>query len=235
MKTNHLVKENKERSFSVYKKILMLCISSLLLANVFAKTTAIKIEEGKDYTLLTTSVQKTEVPPGKVNVKDFFMFTCIHCKDVDPVVEKQLLPNKSIDLNKIHVVWDEKSSPGFAKLNATLEAMKLNNLYTPVFEAYLAKKDLNNVVELKKFLGDKKLLGNKALTQEKITKFMETYNSFTIVSKVAEYKVLTSKYNITGTPTFIVGDKYVVSPAKPERTMQVIEALVKKIKSESKK
>jgi len=215
----------------IMQKILFgLCISFLFLANGFARDTKpIKITEGKDYTLLSVPVQKTAEPRGVVNVKEFFMFTCIHCKDIDPFVEKQLLSNKSIDLTKIHVVWDEKVSPGYAKLNATLQLTKLNKLYAPAFAAYEAKQDLNNVDTLKKFLA------KNGLKTEEINKFMETYNSFTVVSKVSEYKVLTSKYNLTGTPTFIVGDKYIVSPAVPERSLQVIQALVQKVNVESKK
>ena len=228
MTTNNLFTKliNGLGFITVKNMFIGLCVSSLLLTNAFAGTKPIKITEGKDYTLLSVPVQKTAEPKGKVNVKEFFMFTCPHCKDVDPFVEKQLFSNKSIDLNKIHVVWDEKSSPGFAKLNATLELMKLHKLYAPAFAAYEAKQDLNNVDTLKKFLA------KNGLKPEEITKFMATYNSFTIVSKVSEYKVLTSKYNITGTPSFIVGDRYVVSPAKPEQSMRVIEALVQKVNSE---
>ena len=63
---------------------------------------------------------------------------------------------------------------------------------------------------------------------------MATYNSFTVSTKPQEYAQYTMAYNITGTPTFIVGGKYVTSPAQPEKLIKVIQALVDKVKKNRK-
>ena len=58
---------------------------------------------------------------------------------------------------------------------------------------------------------------------------MGLYNSFDINQKVALDKQLTSdvRYNITGTPTIIVADKYIIKPALPKRLIEVLDYLVK--------
>jgi len=209
------------------KKLLLSFIGGVFLINLAQGVAQpIKIVEGKDYTILTTPVQKTAEPKGKVNVKEFFSFTCIHCKDIEPLVDQYLATNKAVDLDKIQVIWGDEVSKGFAKLNATFEIMGLNKLYVPAFNTIFTRTDLNNSDNLKKFLVD------NGLTKAETDKFMATYNSFTVSSKESEYKALTDKYNITGTPTFIVADKYVASPALPEKLIQVVKALVDKALAE---
>ena len=207
------------RNFKYVRNILLVLAGSLVLGQAVAA--AQPVVEGTDYTVLTTPVQKTPEPKGKVNVKEFFSFTCIHCKDVDPMVEGILIPNKKIDMSKIHVTWDATTS-NYAKLNATLQLMKLNNLYTPAFTATFARQDLNDQTILKAFLSQ------NGLNADQVNKFMSTYGSFTVNSKVSEYKSQMNTYNITGTPTFIVADTYVVKPAQPERLIEVVLYLVNK-------
>jgi protein dithiol oxidoreductase (disulfide-forming) len=210
-------------------KILSILIGSLLISVTYAASTPqVQLVEGKDYTILNAPVQKTITPKGKVNVKEFFSFACIHCKDVEPLVEQAIVPNKSVDLNKIQTVWgDDKDSPlvGYAKLSATIQALNLQQLNIPAFNAIFANQNLNDPKTLKTFLGQN-------LKPADVDKFMATYNSFSISGKVGEYKNMTAGYNITGTPTFIIADKYVASPALPPRLIVVVQALINKAQQE---
>jgi thiol:disulfide interchange protein DsbA len=210
------------------KNLLLGLLGSLLLNQAIAATPATApIVEGTDYTVITTPVPKTPEPKGHVNVKEFFSFSCIHCKDIEPLVATTLLPDKKVDLNRIHIVWNPPT-PGYAKLNATIQILKLDKLYTPTFNAIFAQQDLNDPAQLKSFL-----LKN-GLSQDQTNKFMSTYDSFTVNSKVSEYKTMMDTYNITGTPTFIVADKYVAKPALPDRLIQVVQQLVAKAAAEKK-
>src|SRR6185437_1833943 len=208
-------------------------IGCLLIGNTFAATAQMPLVqgkplvEGKDYTILTVAVQKTPEPKGKVNVKEFFSYAYIHCKEAESAIEKSIVPNKSIDLNKIQVVWgDQAEINGFAKLNATIQALGLQRLNAPAFNAIFSNQNLNDPEKLKTFLGQNRL------KPADVDNFMATYNSFAIAGKVGEYKNLTKAYNINGTPTFIIADKYIVSPALPERLVLVVQALVNKAKQE---
>ncbi len=201
-------------------KKLLLVLSYLVVSVTYAA--GFKPVEGKDYKIVAlppTSQQE----PGKVEVKEFFSFGCIHCKDVDPMVEEQLVPNKKVVLNRIQVVWnDDATIMTFAKLNATIQILGLTKLYTPTFNAVFNGDTLNSDAQVQGFLT------KSGLTTSQVKQFMDTYNSFTVSAKVGQYKDMTKSYNITGTPTFIVANKYVVSPALPEQLIQVVQFLVNK-------
>ncbi len=184
---------------------------------------SITIKEGVDYTLLnnlTVPVTQNQ-NSSKVEVKEFFSFTCIHCKELEPLVETSLLKHQSINFNKIHVVWDD-SSASLGRLNATLQELKLNNLYIPFFTAVFAQQDISNLNSITK------ILQTNHFNKQQIDNFVNVYNSFSINAKVNEYKEFTKNYNIMATPTFIVGDYYVVKPATPDRLIKVVLELVKK-------
>lgn len=212
------------------KKFLLAFIGGLLINTTFAASSSVQLVEGKDYTLLSTPVQKTVEPKGRVNVKEFFSFACIHCKDIEPLVEQGIVPNKKIDLDKIHIVWGDQSElVALAKLSATIQALNLNQLNVPVFNAVFSRQDLSDPKNLKPFLSQ------NGLKPDDVNKFMSTYNSFTIAGKTGEYKNLVSAYNVTGTPTFVIADKYVASPALPARLVVVVQALVDKALAEQSK
>jgi thiol:disulfide interchange protein DsbA len=205
------------------RKLLLVLLSGMFLNCAYAEK-SISIKEGVDYIVINTPVSPTPEPAGKINVKEFFSFVCIHCKTLDPLIENTIAVNKNVDFNKIQVVWDENSA-NLGRLNATLQVLKLHRLYLPIFDAIFARQDLSNLETLKA------LLTKNGLTAKEVAGFMDTYNSFTVSAKVNEYKKLTAVYNITATPTFIVGDHYIVQPAQPERLANVVQELVKQYKS----
>ena len=205
------------------KKILLGCISFLFMAAAFASSAP---QEGVDYAVIPQAINKVKTKPSKtVNVKEFFSFTCIHCKDVEPLIEAFVSSRKVVELEKIQAVWgDDLNMRSFAKLNATIQIMKLNRLYIPAFDAVFSRQNINDPEILKTFLK------SNGLNNDQIGKFMNMYNSFDVSIIVAKYKTMTEdpKYNITGTPTFIVADKYIISPALPARLVEVVNALVTK-------
>ena len=210
---------------NITKNLLMVLMGSFMLNQAIAAPAP--IVEGTDYTVLS-GIQPTIEPKGKVNVKEFFSFACIHCKDVEPLVETTIEPDKKVDLNRMQVIWGDNTI-GYAKLNATIQLMKLNKLYTPAFNAVFARQDLNDPKVLKSFLS------TNGLNKDQISNFMSTYDSFTVSSKVSEYKTLGTTYNVTGTPTFIVADKYVAKPALPNRLIEVVQQLIVKASNEKTK
>ncbi len=226
------------------KKLLISILSILLITRVLAANppataTPASIKLGEDYTLISTPVNKTAEPRGVVNVKEFFSFTCIHCKLTEPLVEQNLVNNKNIHLQKIQVVWGNNPIiNGYAKLSATIEQQNMNQLNVPIFNKIFSQADMNNPAKANDLNNQDTLsafLIQSGLTKAQAVQFMSIYNSFTVVSQVQQFKRLTSLYNITGTPTFVVGDKYIVSPAQPARLIQVVQFLVNKVNTENSK
>ncbi|MBY0378932.1 MAG: thiol:disulfide interchange protein DsbA/DsbL [Burkholderiales bacterium] len=207
------------------KKFSLLLSGLFFIISVFATSKAsIPIKEGVDYTVIATSPITKNAKNQPVNVKEFFAFACIHCKDLEPLLETYMKTNaKKVNLEKIHAVWGEDPTmQGLAKLNATLQMLKLNQLYQPVFNAIFARQNLTDRIVLKSFLATNKL------KPADIDKFFAVYDSFDVNAMVGKYKTMTLNpvYGINGTPTIIVADKYILKPAQAPRLIEVINTLV---------
>ncbi len=185
----------------------------------------LEIKENIDYTKVNAVSKPLPSTPNKVTVTEFFSYACIHCSLLEPSLIKWYANSKNVVLQRIQVVWETNFS-GYAKINATAQLLNLSPAFIQkVFDATLKDKIiLEDQSKLKKFLDNQKLVDPK--------KFMATYNSFTVNSKPQEYAQYTAAFNITGTPTFVIGNKYLTKPAQPKRLIQVIQALVIKVKKE---
>lgn len=203
------------------KKYLFILLTIIYACQLFAAD--IPIEEGRDYKLLAMPISVVNIPRGKIHVIEFFSYNCVHCRAVEPLIKEKLAPNKRIVLDTIQIVYDEKYNGAFARINATIKLLNLGRLEKAIFTAVAEQKDFNDIVQLKQFLAQ------NGLNQKQIEQFIDTYNSFTVNGKVNEYKQLTTKYNVMATPMIVVADKYVVSPAQPEKLIQVTQALINKI------
>jgi thiol:disulfide interchange protein DsbA len=202
----------------IFKKIVGGLLFLLLTFNIVAINS---IKEGVDYTVIDKKIKINKNKP--INVKEFFSFSCIHCKELEPLLDEYQVNNlKKIELQRIHVVWgDDQIMLKLAQLNATISIMgKSKELNPLVFAAIFMQNNLTDMDLLKQFLKKNKIDENK---------FMAIYNSFEVNKLVATYKALTSniKYNISGTPTVIVDDKYIISPAVPSRIIEVLNYLIK--------
>lgn len=223
------------------KKLLLGVGFIFLLSSVFALDVTSNIKEGVDYTLLVPAMPVTASvePKGVVNVKEFFMFWCVHCKLTEPYVEQLLVPNKNIHLERIPLVAGEnKDIINFGKLGATLANPELKNLnvaklYVPVFNEVLqGNKVVTDLVSKPNALSN--FLIKNGYNKAQTAHILEVYNSFAVNSQMQKYRAQFIAYNIIVTPIFIVADKYVVGPAQPERTMQVVLYLVNKVLQENK-
>lgn len=197
------------------KKILTLIV---VLFFISFRATAANIQLGVDYDIISKPLSNSVTPTGIIDVKEFFSFNCIHCKDMEPLIEQLTASDKKVHIERIQVVWDNMYLE-YAKLCATLNLLNWPNLYRLAFDAIFKGANLQDVKKLRAFLG------NSGLKPEQIEQFFSTYNSFTVNSKVEQYKEMTNNYNITATPTFIVNSKYIISPAPAAKTIEVIKAL----------
>ena len=206
------------------KKLLFTLLSSAIINSSFA----VGITEGIDYTVISAPAKAIALKPGKVNVSEFFSYACIHCSLLEPILDQWLATTKNVDLNRIQVVWEGHFN-GFAKINATAQLLKLDsNFNQQAFAAVMNQhQNLEDPAQLQTFLN-----ANKALVDP--SKFMAVYNSFAVSLKPQEYSQYTQSYNISGTPTFIIANKYMTKPAQPPQLIQVIQALVAKVKKEQK-
>ena len=91
-------------------------------------------QEGVNYTRMVPA-QPTSVPPGQVEVLEFFWYGCPHCYALDPKVESWRKSKPAyITFSRVPVMWME-GHRSTARLYYALEDMgKIEQLHSKVFE-----------------------------------------------------------------------------------------------------
>lgn len=177
-------------------------IAAMGAAALFAPITQAQ-SAGQQYITLNP-VQPSDTP-NKIEVLEFFAYSCPHCAAIQPLVEKwaKTLP-ANVVLNQVPVAFNA-SMADLQKLYYSLEALDRLDLNDAVFKAI--HTDHQRIFEA------------KAITDWVVTKgidrakFTAVFNSFGISSKIRRANELTKTYNIEGTPSIAVGGQYVVSPS----------------------
>jgi len=211
----------------------LLLIASLGLASVGANAAPNAPAEGVEYQRLSQP-QPTDTGK-KVEVLEFFWYNCPHCHAFEPhLAEWAKKQGDRIVLKRIPVGFRESFVPQ-QKLYFALEAMNRLDLHTVVFDAiHQRRMKLNTEPEIMAFI-EKQSIDSK--------KFGETFNSFSVQSKVSRVRQLQEAFRIDGVPTVAIDGHYVTSPSivgqsmrgAPEEvlnsaTLLVMDALVAKKK-----
>lgn len=193
---------------------LLLLVSAVAMAD---------IQPGRDYVELRAP-QPSSAPAGKVEVIEFFSYTCIHCYRLEPAVESWAakLP-AHVSFRREQIVWSKEMEP-LARLFATQRQMGLlDKLHKPVFDAMM--RDKQNLADEKLLTPFLKAQGVDA------NAFLQTSKSFGMASQVSRAAKMTRDYQIEGTPTFVVAGRYATMAAEPARLLQVVDELIAKAKN----
>ncbi|AVB18175.1 MULTISPECIES: thiol:disulfide interchange protein DsbA/DsbL [Pseudomonas syringae group] len=204
--------------------------AALVAASLFGMSAqaAEPIEAGKQYVELTSAVPVAV--PGKIEVVELFWYGCPHCYAFEPTINPwvEKLPS---DVNFVRIPamfggpWD-----AHGQLFITLDTMGVEHkVHAAVFEA---------IQKGGKRLTDKNDMADFVATQG-VNKddFLKTFDSFAVKGKIAQYKELAKKYEVTGVPTMIVNGKYrfdLGSAGGPEKTLQVADQLIDKERAAAK-
>ncbi|GFM80363.1 thiol:disulfide interchange protein [Pseudomonas cichorii] len=198
--------------------------AALVAASLFGMSAqaATPIEAGKQYVALASAVPVSE--PGKIEVVELFWYGCPHCYAFEPTINPwvEKLPE---DVHFVRIpamfggAWD-----AHGQLFITLDTMGVEHkVHAAVFDAIQKdRKPLLKPEDMADFVATQGI--DKA-------KFLETFNSFAVKGKIAQYKELAKKYEVTGVPTMIVNGKYrfdLGSSGGPEATLQVADQLIAK-------
>ncbi|MGB6008301.1 MAG: thiol:disulfide interchange protein DsbA/DsbL [Castellaniella sp.] len=143
--------------------------------------------------------------PGKVEVLEFFAYTCPHCAKIEPLVVKwrKTLPD-TVVFKGVPVAFNA-SMKDLQKLYYALEAVGRMDLHDAVFKAiHEDNKQLFKADEIIDWVAAQGV-DRKAFT--------DAFNSFGVQTKVTRADELAKAYRIDGTPSFAIGGKYVTSPS----------------------
>ena len=202
--------------------ILSAALMALSLFGMTAQADDAPIEAGKQYVQLDSPVP-VQVP-GKIEVVEMFWYGCPHCYAFEPTINPWIekLP---ADVHFIRIPamfggpWDAHGQSFI-----TLDTMGVEHkIHSAVFDAIQkGGKRLTDPNDMADFVA------TQGVDREK---FLETYKSFAVAGKVAQYKDLAKKYGISGVPTMIVNGKYrfdLGSAGGPEETLKVADTLIAK-------
>lgn len=187
----------KRREFSV-SAAAALAAGTLAVPNAMAQPRQFK--EGKDYQKLSTPAP-TDAPAGKIEVIEFFWYSCPHCNVFEPEFEAWVKTNpQGLVVRRAPVAFNASFVPQ-QKIYYTLEGMgRLADMHTKVFRAI-------HVDRLKLTKDDEifEWMGKQGVDQ---AKFKEIYNSFTVSNQVRRATQLQNAYGVEGVPSMGVGGRY---------------------------
>jgi thiol:disulfide interchange protein DsbA len=215
---------------------LALIAASLAVSTAFASPADPK--QGVEYTVLAQP-QPSQTTGKKVEVIEFFMYHCPHCRALEPTLEQWVKKQDgNIIFKRIHMPFQGASDPE-AHLFLTLEAMGKNEeLQSQAMEG------VRDILQRERMPTDKAVM-DWASKQPGIdkAKFLDTWNSFGVMTKLRRLPAIVAQnYKVDSVPTIVVDGKYVTSPAQVEAgahaaneqqlfqaTLQVVDALIAKV------
>ena len=213
----------KRRDFSM-------AVGAAVTANVLLQTPALaqgkSPEAGTDYRVVDTRAV-VEAPAGKIEVVEFFWYSCPHCNHFEPTFEawRKRAPT-DLAIRLVPVAFNDSFVPQ-QRLYYALEAMGLvDRLHAKVFKAIHEEKQ-----NLTKGDAIADWVAKQGVDK---TKFLEQYNSFSTNTKVTRATQLHNAYRIEGVPALGVAGRYWTDGdmAKTmERALQVVEFLAAGIRA----
>ncbi len=131
-------------------------------------------------------------------------------------------------LRREHVIWGDEMKP-LARLAAAVEMTgESDKANSHIFDAMVNQKiNLADTDTLKKWLSEQTAFDGK--------KVLAAFEAPESQARAAQMEELTNKFQISGTPTVIVGGKYQVEFKDWQSGMTTIDQLVDKVREEQKK
>jgi protein dithiol oxidoreductase (disulfide-forming) len=180
-----------------------------------------KPEEGSDFKALDKRAA-VEAPAGKVEVVEFFWYSCPHCNAFEPKLVGWIkkLP-ADVTVRRVPVAFRDDFVPQ-QRLFYTLEAMgKLDELHHKVFNAiHVEKQPTNNEAAILAFAEKNGL--DKA-------KFAELYNSFSVSNKARRATQLQEQFKVEGVPALGIAGRWYTDGSMAgnmDRALQVTDYLI---------
>ncbi len=176
---------------------------------------------GTDYQVLDARAP-VEAPVGKIEVVEFFWYSCTHCNAFEPMLADWVkkLP-KDVAFRRAPVAFNDSFVPQ-QKLFYTLESLGLlDKLHPKVFAAIHVEK-----LNLSKAEAIVEWVGKNGVDQ---AKFVKEYNSFGVVTKTQKGSQLQSAYKVEGVPALGVGGQFYTDGTMArsmDRALLVVESLV---------
>lgn len=221
----------------IQKLLCALAVCAFTAAGASASPAAPK--NGVEYDTLSTA-QNTDAG-NKVEVIEFFAYSCPHCNRFDPMLTAWVKQNADkVVFKRVHVAF-HGGDVALQRMYLTMEAMGIAERYHA--KVFAAIHDNNQ-----RLSSDEEVFDWVEKNGIDRAKFIGVYRSFGAQSWVNRAQGMVNAYNIGSWPTLAVGGHYLTSPyfagrGSPEVTaedqqqkmaLQVLDFLVAKAKAEKK-
>jgi thiol:disulfide interchange protein DsbA len=213
----------KRRLFSTFA----LTVSAGWSASV-AWAQAALFKSGKDFLTLDRPVA-TESGTGKIELIEFFWYSCPHCNMFEPSFA-QWVKNapKDVVVRRVPVSFRDDFAPQ-QRLFFTIEAMNLmESLHPKVFAAIHVEKLMLNT--------DASVLAWAEKQGVDKVKFNEVYKSFGVASKLKRAVQLQNDFKVEGVPSLGVAGRYYIDGSlagSMDRALKVAESLIAQTRTSS--
>lgn len=207
----------KRRDFSV-------ACGAVVAGSAFVQSTALaqgkSPESGVDYLSLDKRVT-VDAPAGKIEVIEFFWYSCPHCHAFEPAFDawSKRAP-KDLVVKRIPVSFRDDFVPQ-QRLFYALDAMGLlDKLHAKVFAAiHTEKQNLTKGEAIADWVAKQGV--DKA-------KFLEQFNSFSVSAKATRGTQLQNAYKVEGVPALGVAGRFYTDGTlakNMDRALQIVEFL----------
>lgn len=164
---------------------------------------------GRDYSVLTPA-RPTDVAAGKVEVLEFFAYSCIHCFEIDPILEnwKKKKP-ANVEFVRVPVTWGPQAN-WHARLFFTLQVLgQLDRLHSKVFDTFhrggnpLLGNDEESTLRIQRAWAEANGIDGAAFERE--------WKGFAVTTAMQRANQQLRRYPISGTPAIAVAGKYITN------------------------
>jgi thiol:disulfide interchange protein DsbA len=178
-------------------------------------------QEGTDYVALDKRAP-VDAPAGKIEVVEFFWYSCPHCNRFEPALEEWIKKApKDVVVRRVPVSFRADFEPQ-QRLYYVLETLnKVDELHKKVFYAIHVEKQLLNTPDLVAAWAEKNGIPK--------AKFLEIYNSFSVATKARKATQLQDAYKVDGVPALGIAGRFFTSGTLAqtmERALQVTDYLI---------
>ena len=210
----------QRRAFSISAVTLAAATGVCALPSL-AQAQAKAFQSGSDYLTLDKPAP-TEAPAGKVEVVEFFWYNCSHCNGFEPMFDSWTKKQaKDVSVRRVPIAFRPDFEPQ-QRLYYVLESLgKVDELHKKVFMAiHVDRQPLNTADQISAWV-DKQGIPK--------AKFMELYNSFSVITKARKATQLQDAYALDGVPALGINGRYFTSGTQAktlERSLQVADYLI---------
>lgn len=176
---------------------------------------------GKDYAVLERPVP-TDAGPGKVELLEFFWYSCPHCNKFEPTFAQWVKDApKDVAVRRVPIAFRDDFAPQ-QRLFYTLEAMDLlGSLHGKVFHAVHEERlPLNTEATILAWVEKQGV--DKA-------KFSDIFKSYAVTSKIKKAVQLQNDFRIEGVPSLGIAGRFYTDgglAGSMERALKVAESLI---------